>query len=46
MDKVEKKLVNELEPETTVISYGAAFPKLKPYKVLKTQPSKTYFYKI
>ncbi len=46
MAKTENKLKRELRKGTPVISYGFELPGLLPKKVINTQPSKTYIYKI
>ncbi len=45
MEKVGKKLKNDLKPDTKIISYGFTLPGWPITKILDTSPSKTYFYK-
>ena len=48
MEKVEKKLLEELKPGTIVISYGFKFPNWRPYEIIsnldKPEGSKIYIY--
>ncbi|MBU1165143.1 SAM-dependent methyltransferase [Patescibacteria group bacterium] len=46
MPKVAVKLKENLKHGTIVVSYAFDFPDWKPYKILDTKPSKTYFYQI
>ena len=46
MEKLGNKLNKNLKPDTIVISYGFEIPGWKPEKILNTNPSKTYFYKV
>lgn len=45
MEKLGNKLLEDLKPGTTVISYGFKIPGWEIEKTLNTVPSKTYFYK-
>ncbi len=45
MEKIGKKLKNDLKPGTPVISYGFTLPGWQILKILDTNPSKTYLYK-
>jgi len=46
MPKVQKKLKSNLKQNTTIVTYAFSLPNYKPYKILDTKPSKTYFYKM
>lgn len=46
MEKLKNKLIQNLKPGTIVISYGFKIPDWKIDKILDTNPSETYFYKV
>jgi hypothetical protein len=46
MEGLGGKLSRDLKPGTIIISYGFKIPNWKIDKILDTNPSETYFYKI
>ena len=46
MDRVGRKLKLELKKGALVVSYGFAIPSWRPEKIISTEPSLTYIYKI